>query len=388
MLKNIKSTYFIKILFVFVDEKQKLKIVKSNKRLQKNIGISIINYKLFTGKYIIYESNKIGKEYNGYDDKLIFKGEYLNGKRNGKGNKYYEDGKLEFEGEYLNGKRNGKGKEYDFITGVLIFKGQYLNNKKWIGTGYNEYGGIMYELKNNINGKGKEYVDYGGKLIFEGEYLNGEKNGKGKEYYNNGNLKFEGEYLKDLKWNGKGYDPYNNIVYELKDGKGLIKEYYNNGKLKFYGEYVNGKRNGKGKEYNWYNDELRFEGEYLYNYRLKGKFYIIEKLEYEGEFLYDKKWSGKGYDENGNIIYELINGNGKVKEYSGWRSRLIFEGEYLNGKRNGKGKEYTLKGLLKFEGAYLNGIRHGKGKEYYWEDGKLIFEGEYLNGKRKGKGAE
>ena len=27
--------------------------------------------------YGIYESNGIGKEYNGYDDKLIFEGEYL-----------------------------------------------------------------------------------------------------------------------------------------------------------------------------------------------------------------------------------------------------------------------------------------------------------------------
>ena len=30
-----------------------------------------------------------------------------------------------------------------------------------------------------------------------------------------------------------------------------------------------------------------------------------------------------------------------------------------------------------------NGERNGKGKEYY--NGKLIFEGEYLNGKRNGK---
>ena len=79
MLKNIKSLYFIKFIFAHVDEKQKLKIVKYNKSLQNNIDISIINYKLFTGKYIIYESNRIGKEYNGYDDRLNFEGEYLNG---------------------------------------------------------------------------------------------------------------------------------------------------------------------------------------------------------------------------------------------------------------------------------------------------------------------
>ena len=36
---------------------------------------------------------------------------------------------------------------------------------------------------------------------------------------------------------------------------------------------------------------------------------------------------------------------------------LIFEGEYLNGKRwNGKGKEFSF-GQLVFEGQYANGIK-------------------------------
>ena len=129
--------------------------------------------------------------------------------------------------------------------------------------------------------------------------------------------------------------------------------------LLFEGEYLNGKRYGKRKEYNIYG-ELLFEGEYLYNYKLKGKLYINEKLEYEGEYLYNKKWNGKGYDENGNIIYELINGNGKVKEYD-YKGKLRFEGEYLNGKMNGKGKEYK-DGKLEFEGEYLNGQRIKKNK--------------------------
>ena len=58
MLKNIKSRYIIKLIFQYVDEKSKLKIVKYNKSFQKNIGISIINFKFFSGRYIIYESNR------------------------------------------------------------------------------------------------------------------------------------------------------------------------------------------------------------------------------------------------------------------------------------------------------------------------------------------
>ena len=88
MLKIIKSSYFNPIIFSYIDEKQKLKIIKYNKSLQKNLNITIINYKLFTGKYILYESNVFGKEYNGEDDTLIFEGEYLNGERNGKGKEF------------------------------------------------------------------------------------------------------------------------------------------------------------------------------------------------------------------------------------------------------------------------------------------------------------
>ena len=46
-----------------------------------------------------------------------------------------------------------------------------------------------------------------------------------------------------------------------------------------------------------------------------------------------------------------------------------------------KRKKYNDDGNLIFEGEYLNGERNGKGKEYNY-DGGLIFEGEYLNGKR------
>jgi antitoxin component YwqK of YwqJK toxin-antitoxin module len=56
--------------------------------------------------------------------------------------------------------------------------------------------------------------------MFEGEYKEGKRNGYGKEYDSNSQLIFEGEYLNDNKWEGKGYNGINNIVYELKNGKG------------------------------------------------------------------------------------------------------------------------------------------------------------------------
>ena len=89
---------------------------------------------------------------------------------------------------------------------------------------------------------------------------------------------------------------------------------------------------GKTKFY-YRNGNLKFDGEYLYSYKLRGKEYYLDGiLEYEGKYLYNKKWEGKGYDKNGNIIYELKNGTGKVIEYNQY-GELIFEGEYLNGRR-------------------------------------------------------
>ena len=164
LIENIKSIYFIKILFSHMNEKTKLKILKYNKNLQETMEIKLINYKFYSGRYIIYDINGKGREYSGDKDKLIFEGDYLNGKRNGKGKEYYNNGELFYEGEYLNGKKNGKGKEYNY-DGILIFEGEYLNGKR--------------------NGKGKKYLN--GKIEFETEYLNG-INLTNKVYDKNGKL--------------------------------------------------------------------------------------------------------------------------------------------------------------------------------------------------------
>ena len=46
--------------------------------------------------------------------------------------------------------------------------------------------------------------------------------------------------------------------------------------------------------------------------------------------------------------------HGKGKEYNATNNILIFEGEYLYGKRNGKEKEYDWKGNLIYKGEYNN----------------------------------
>ena len=114
IVKRIKSFYILKDIIFHLNPKKQLEIMKYNKSMQNKFEKNIIHYKLCSKKYVIYEKDRKVKEYN-KDDILLFEGEYLNGKRNGKGKEYdYKNFKnfLIYEGEYLNGKRNGKGKEY------------------------------------------------------------------------------------------------------------------------------------------------------------------------------------------------------------------------------------------------------------------------------------
>ena len=82
------------------------------------------------------------KSISGYDEHLLYEGEYLNGERYGKGKEYYTDGKIMFEGEYLNGVRNGKGKEF-YLNGKLRFEGEYLNGERLIGKLYDNKGNFI-----------------------------------------------------------------------------------------------------------------------------------------------------------------------------------------------------------------------------------------------------
>ena len=70
---------------------------------------------------------------------------------------------------------------------------------------------------------------------------------------------------------------------------------------------------------------------------------------FEGEYKNGKRWNVKEYDEKGNKIYELINEKGFIKEYDEGRN-LKYEEKYLNGKRNGKGKEYDINGKVILDG--------------------------------------
>jgi hypothetical protein len=124
---------------------------------------------------------------------------------------------------------------------------------------------------------------------------------------------------------------------------------------------------------------------------------------------------GKYVAANGDYIYEgsYVNGKGQGKGKMTWKNGEFYEGDCVNGLREGKGK-YTMPNGDVYVGEHKEGVWHGKGKLTYangkveegiWNygemepkpviigPGKAKFEwndrtyvGAYVNGKRTGKG--
>ena len=141
-------------------ERKKLKLIKYNKNIQSKIDVNIKNYKLFKRKYVVYDNNGFAKEYGLFDNKLLYEGQYLNGERNGKGKEYNDIASVLFEGEFKKGKKwnninlkNGKGYLKEYKNNTLIFEGEYLNGRRHgKGKEYDEDGELLYE-GNYLNGE-------------------------------------------------------------------------------------------------------------------------------------------------------------------------------------------------------------------------------------------
>ena len=69
----------------------------------------------------------------------------------------------------------------------------------------------------------------------------------------------------------------------------------------------------------------------------------------------------------------------KIIKYSAW-----YIGQFKDGLYHGKGKLYNEKGILVYEGDFINGKPEGKGK--YIEDDGEYYIGQWKNGLKHGKG--
>ena len=76
---------------------------------------------------------------------------------------------------------------------------------------------------------------------------------------------------------------------------------------KYVGEFKDGYPNGKGKRSS--PDGRNYVGEWKDGREHgQGTFTWADGKKYEGEWKDGKMWNGTGYDNNGNILYKLMNG--------------------------------------------------------------------------------
>lgn len=107
--------------------------------------------------------------------KKVYKGNFVLGKMNGRGEIQTKDGNFLFEGIFKNNQPNGLGLEY--LKNNMIYKGEYVNGLK--------------------SGTGSIFTKEG-ELIYDGEFKNGMKNGYGTLNYENGDS-YEGHFVNDMK---------------------------------------------------------------------------------------------------------------------------------------------------------------------------------------------
>ena len=315
-------------------------------------------------------------------------------------------------GKKINNKYEGRGILYD-NKGNIIFNGYFKNgNYEGFGILYDEYHMIYngYFKDNQYSGIGILYSD--NKIKYEGNFLNGEYNGVGIEYLKNGKRKAkykDGKILKECY--GVLYDKNNKEIYT-----GLLKEqkpknaksatiYDDNLNIIYIGDFIDFQYNGKGqlyynKKYNQKEEKIYFEGVFEKDKFIKGTLFSPDGYKvYDGEFCNNIPKEGKNisiYNINGFIDYigDLLdgkyNGNGKLfltRDY--YENELIYEGQFKNGLYHGfgKGKQFQDKySEFLYEGNFINGKMEGKGIIYYEDEKTIFYNGEFKNNEIYGKG--
>ncbi|KAL4494046.1 hypothetical protein ABPG72_016002 [Tetrahymena utriculariae] len=204
-----------------------------------------------------------------------YEGEWLKGKRHGKGTFYDEDGSI-YEGEWKDDQMTGKGRlilkdgqqyEGDLVNGIFDGKGylKYQNGQDYIG-----------EFKQGkLEGEGRKNWNNG--AYYEGQFLNNQREGFGVFMWKNGSF-YQGNF-KNNQFNGNGF-------YQWQSGR------------LYEGEWVDGKMEGKGRDIS--DQGHVYEGQFKNDLKNGYGVYVVSQNKiYKGNWLDDKPHGEGAMIENG-----------------------------------------------------------------------------------------
>lgn len=113
---------------------------RTNKVLIQNTGIS-----LYKGNFLNGLKEGFGEEFDS-EGRLIYKGNFQNGVHCGEGTEFYSNGKIKFEGTFnQKGQLDGPLCRFYSFTGLLLYEGAY-NNGSQVNSG-NKYIATTYCVK-------------------------------------------------------------------------------------------------------------------------------------------------------------------------------------------------------------------------------------------------
>ena len=221
---------------------------KSSSYNQNNIKECINSAKsCYIGEVSLYNNQKCGLGKTIYSNGSIEEGTYFENEFVG-WNKYIDDKGIIYVGLFNKSSLNGKGLRFNKERNH-IYKGDFLNGLRH-GKGKDEGDNMKYEgdfIKDKKCGKGKILFDSGD--TYEGEFNDNKFNGYGHYIWAKNKNEYTGNYLNG-KFHGEGrYQWGENEYYNgeyvngIKEGEGELG--FKDGK-KFYVNFTNGKPNGIG----------------------------------------------------------------------------------------------------------------------------------------------
>lgn len=296
---------------------------------------------------------------------------------------WYKNGKLYYSGEWANGKFNGKGTLYKEDGSVK--QGTWEDGKL---------------LQTHIRQKTAEG-------FYDGYILNSKPDGMGCMQYNDSS-RYEGEW-ENGKWTGYGkyFTPKDSLIGEWKDGKLNGSGMYKNESLLYNGDWVDNKPDGFG--YATTSDSSYYSGGWVEGRRNGyGDMYFANEDSYFGDWedddfcglgtytfgqsgdIYYGEWKGglqhglgsytsKEYEYVGNWEEGWINGKGRIT----YANQDFYEGDFVENELYGQGY-YQFHNGNSYEGEFVDGKFNGLGI-FRFADGN-VYEGEFEDGKIKGDG--
>lgn len=284
----------------------------------------------YTGKVRVY--------YDENFERIQFEGRLENGKADGGGSEYYENGGYRFVGEFARGTYEGEGILY-YEDGSVEYRGGFADGRfEGVGEYAGENGRVYSGVFENGAITGYGTLTVGGGKYYEGNFSHGVIEGEGKMFRSDGAVRYDGSFT---------------------DGEpnGTALEYYPDGTIKYNGAFAAGLYSGTGVLYSE-SGKKRYAGSFEMGvYSGMGTLYGEdgERL-YTGEFE-NGQYSGSGtlYGSDGSVTA----GSFSDGEIVGAAVRTFvngtrYEGCFSDHRMNGSGSLSDVTGGFTYSGAFLD----------------------------------